>query len=112
MPTLTPQGVYVRTLINPQFKMDTLVQIDQSLIQGYAPQFGPNGEIIPSGNYNVNDPTSQNIAHIAADGIYRIVKIDVEADTRGQPWYMDLMVLTPTDTTPVSIDYGSKASGR
>jgi hypothetical protein len=98
MPTLTPDGVYVRTLINPQMKIDSLVHIDQSLIQGYLPSLGPTGEINPQ--FGSGAP----IASIAADGIYRIVKIDVEGDTRGQPWYMDMLVLKPGETTPVSID--------
>jgi len=30
------------------------------------------------------------MAAIAGDGIYRIYRIDVDADTRGTPWYQDL----------------------
>jgi hypothetical protein len=101
MPTLTPDGVYVRTLINPQMKIDALVHIDQSLIQGYLPALGPTGEPLPG--FQPGAP----IASIAADGIYRIVKIDVEADTRGNPWYMDMLVLKPGETTAVSIDYAA-----
>ena len=99
MPTLTPDGVYVRTLINPQMKINSMVHINQSLIQGYLPGLGPGGEVLPQ--FQQGAP----IAHIAADGMYKIVKIDVEADTRGQPWYMDMLVLKLGDTTPASIDY-------
>jgi hypothetical protein len=98
MPTLTPEGVYARTLINPQMRIDGQVQIDQSLIQGYLPSLGPSGAILPQFN-------GGPIASIAADGIYRIVKIDVEADTRGQPWYQDLLVIKPGETTNVTKDY-------
>jgi hypothetical protein len=105
MPTLAPEGVYVRSLINSQLIVDGLVHIDQSAIQGYLPQTNPvTGDVLGGYNYNTD---SKLIAHIAADGIYRIVKIDVEADSRGQPWYMDMLVLKPGDTTPVSIDYGT-----
>lgn len=101
MPALTPDGVYVRTLINPQMKMDSLVHIDQSLIQGYLPAIDAFGNIAPQ-----FQGEGLRIASIASDGIYRIVKIDTTADTRDEPWYMDMMVLKPGETTSVSIDYG------
>lgn len=94
MPTLTMDGVYARTLINPQMKVNGLVHIDQSLIQGFLPPLGPDGQPL----YGYEDG-SAIMPSIAADGIYRIVKIDVDGDTRGQPWYMDLLCIKPGEST-------------
>lgn len=85
MPTLEMGGVYARTLINPQMHFHSLVHINEALIQGMLPQLLGGGEINPQ-----YDKGSQQMATIAADGFYRIYKIDVDADTRGEPWYQDL----------------------
>ena len=93
MPTAMTGGIYFRTLINPQMKVHGLVHIDQSLIQGMFLELSPNGQPIQS----IQQP------NIAADGIYKIFKIDVEADTRGLPWYQDCGCLRPGDSTAASI---------
>lgn len=106
MPTLTPDGVWARTLINPQMQPDGMVYIDQSLIVGYLPELGPGGTPLP-GQIATNPDGSRNntVASIAADGMYRIVKIDTEADTRGNPWYQDLLVINPGVVTNVTKNY-------
>lgn len=101
MPTLTPEGVYVRALINPQLRKNMQVHIDQSLIQGYLPELGPTGQVTPQ-----FQGQGVTVATTAADGIYNIVWIDIEADTRGQPWYQDMLCLVPGQNTPSSIDSG------
>jgi hypothetical protein len=85
MPTLETGGLYARSLINPQLKFHSLVHIDESLVQGMLPQLLSDGSIDP--NYL---PNAINMAAVAGDGIYRIYRIDVDADTRGTPWYQDL----------------------
>lgn len=85
MPTLEIGGLYARTLINPQMKFHSLVHIDEALIQGMLPQLISSGEIAPG-----TDKGAINVASIAGDGVYRIYRIDVDADTRGEPWYQDL----------------------
>ena len=45
-----------------------------------------------NGNLTVNG-TMQQPASIAADGVYIVSAIDYTGDTRGQPWYMDLMCI-------------------
>ena len=105
MPTLCPDGIYARTLINPQMHVDGNVQIDQSLIQGYLPTLGVGGIPLPGQVPAGSDPGT--VASIAADGMYRIVKIDTEADTRGQPWYMDLVVINPGVITNVTKNYAT-----
>lgn len=106
MPTLQIGGVMARSLINPNIKVNGLIHIDQSLVQGLLPQVSPDGSAEPSGTEELASGLSSaqmDQAGIAADGIYRVFKIDYSGDTRGNPWYMDIEAnipgLTTSDTT-------------
>jgi hypothetical protein len=94
MPAMSTGGVYARILINPAVKMNSLVRIDQSLIQGMQLPLGPNGQLAP---------TPIDVPNIAADGVYRVFRVDADGDTRGNPWYMDLGCLVPGQQTSSSI---------
>ncbi|MFN1150067.1 hypothetical protein [Serratia liquefaciens] len=90
-------GVNVRCLINPNIRINGLVQLDQASV--YRTALG-NSEVAQSpgrisetdenGNRVLAGTTSQ-AASIATDGVYIVKAIDYTGDTRGQAWYMDLM---------------------
>lgn len=90
-------GVNVRCLINPNIRINGLIQLDQASV--YRAALG-NSEIAQSpgriteteenGNRVLTGTTSQ-AASIATDGVYIVKAIDYTGDTRGQAWYMDLM---------------------
>lgn len=90
-------GINVRCLINPNIRLNGLIEIDQASIYraslsadevkslpGRVSEESANGNLTVSG-------TLQNPASIAADGLYIVKSIDYTGDTRGQPWYMDMM---------------------
>ncbi|WP_194761232.1 hypothetical protein [Pantoea ananatis] len=90
-------GVNVRCLINPNIRLNGLVEIDQASV--YRASLSADevkalpsraDEVNTNGNLSVNG-TLQQPASIAADGVYIVKAIDYTGDTRGQPWYMDLM---------------------
>ena len=92
-------GVNVRCLINPNIKINGLVQIDQASIYRIA---AGNADIAQTpariGTSTVNGnietdvlPSKTQAASIAADGVYIVKAIDYTGETRGQPWYMDMM---------------------
>jgi hypothetical protein len=90
-------GVNVRCLINPNIKVNGLIQLDQSSV--YRAQLGDNdiamsgGRITDQnndGNITLNGTTAQP-ASIATDGVYIVRGIMYTGDTRGQAWYMDMM---------------------
>lgn len=94
-------GVNVRCLINPNIKINGLVQIDQASVYraalnggevasapGRVREQNTNGNLTAAGA-----GTLQNPASIAADGVYIVKAIDYTGETRGQAWYMDLMCL-------------------
>jgi hypothetical protein len=90
-------GVNVRCLINPNIRINGLIQLDQASV--YRATLG-NNEIAQSpGRISEQDEngnrvltgTTSNAASIATDGVYIVKAIDYTGDTRGQAWYMDLM---------------------
>jgi len=92
-------GVNVRCLINPNIRLKGLVQLDQASIYRTSLSSeevkalpGRAREDNTNGNLSVNG-TLQQPASIAADGVYIVSAIDYTGDTRGQPWYMDLMCI-------------------
>lgn len=90
-------GVNVRCLINPNIRINGLIQLDQASV--YRTAIGNNevaqspdriSEIDENGN-RVLDGTTSQAASIATDGVYIVKAIAYTGDTRGQEWYMDLM---------------------
>lgn len=90
----TVDGIKARCLINPNIQIGARVQIDNKAINqliNRAPEEGP----IP---YNQWAGT-QLIANTSADGIYRVLVVEHEGDTRGTNWYSDLTLLSIDPTT-------------
>lgn len=94
IPETTPEGIQIRCLINPRLHAGSLVQLDSKYISGMA--FVPGGQTYPfeqthpailqGGSIEIPVP-------ISPVGTYKIYMIEISGDTRGQPWYMDLICL-------------------
>lgn len=90
-------GVDVRCLINPNIRVNGLIQLDQASVNRAALSTSDiqtaGGRITTvdvNGNQTVQGTVSQP-ASIATDGVYVVRSIRYTGDTRGTPWYMDLM---------------------
>ena len=90
-------GVNVRTLINPNIRVNGLIQLDQASVYRTALS---NNDIAMAGGQITDQNTDGNItlsgttaqpASIATDGVYIVRGIMYTGDTRGQAWYMDMM---------------------
>lgn len=90
-------GVNVRCLINPNIRVNGLIELDQASVYRTALS---NNEIAKAGgritdttnNGNISlEGTTSNPASIATDGVYIVRGIMYTGDTRGQAWYMDMM---------------------
>lgn len=110
-------GVNLRCLINPNIRLNGLVQIDQAsvyrvslnnqdLYSGrYSESRDANGNLVVTGKIRdesgnlVDAPPVSQPSSIAADGVYIVYSIDYTGDTRGQPWYMDIMCRARNDAT-------------
>ncbi|EOL8977387.1 hypothetical protein ACM92K_000571 [Cronobacter turicensis] len=94
-------GVDVQCLINPNIRLNGLVQLDQASVQRVAYEEstlgaskGPLHEVERDGVITRDGAFTQPVtqpAALAADGVYIVKAIEWQGDTRGQNWYMKLM---------------------
>ncbi|XYK68142.1 hypothetical protein ACSJL4_001967 [Serratia nematodiphila] len=110
-------GVNVRCLINPNIRINGLIQLDQASVfrtalsdSEIAQSGGRISETDQNGNLVVTGPLRQP-ASIATDGVYIVKAIDYTGDTRGQAWYMDLMCFARGARDLQSIASINKTSG-
>lgn len=90
-------GVNVRALINPNIRVNGLVQLEQASVYRTALS---NNDIAMAGGRITGQNTGGNLtlsgtmaqpASIATDGVYIVRGIMYHGDTRGPAWYMDMM---------------------
>jgi hypothetical protein len=82
-PTQTEYGIEVTTLLNPQLKCNMLIRVDKTNIVERQYQLG---------NVQYNE--------IEQNGIYRIIEVEYEGDTRGTEWYCNLTTITQSGAFP------------
>ena len=86
-PEQTNEGIKVRALINPRFRVGSRIQLDNESIQKYR---------------NEQRYKAVNLApRLDEDGFYRILAIDWTGDTRGRDWYADLICVGIDDSAPI-----------
>lgn len=88
-PEQTNQGINVKCLINPTFKVDGRVKINQQDVQR---------AVI---DVNATFGSANIPAKISDDGLYRILSVEHSGDTRGQEWYTKLICVDVDDTSPI-----------
>lgn len=103
-PEQTQQGVYARCLINPRITVGGLVRIDNQSINETFQQgdFAIPGAQIPYNQY----AGIQQFANVTADGLYRVYVNEFVGDTRGLPWWSDLVLLAVDPSTMKVKPYG------
>jgi hypothetical protein len=110
IPEATPAGIQMRCLLNPRLRMGGLVKLDKKYISGIAYIPGTdNAEatisqqhpaVLMGGQQEINVPTSPI-------GTYKIYMMEISGDTRGVPWYCDLVCLAIDADGQVRITPGS-----
>lgn len=85
LPTQTQNGIHVRALLNPNFKIGQVIKLDNASIQGF--RFGLGIQNGPGNEW------TKLIAKTNNDGLYYVMIADHFGDTRGQEWYSDLLCL-------------------
>lgn len=83
MPETTQDGVTVTTLLNPKITVGQRLKINNADVNTTTVQAGG----FPQ--YN----TLQLFADTSADGIYRVLVIEYQGDTRGNAWYSKMVCL-------------------
>jgi hypothetical protein len=108
-PRNTLGGVNVTCLLNPSLQLQGLIQINNKDINTTSPAQGAGLAGFP--NAVVGFPglnQTSFFATVANDGFYRILVLEYEGDTRGNPWYCHLTCLaadlsaTPGQQVPLT----------
>lgn len=102
LPEQTNNGIEAKSLLNPRIEVSSLVRIDNRSVNQLLQQ---NGSILPAPAFNKFKEV-QNLAHVAADGLYRVYVVEHEGDTRGQAWYSHLTCLAVNPITKMVRPYG------
>ena len=91
-------GIMARCLLNPKLKPGALVKIDQSSI-----------DLAPFG-LNVSDQLKNEFMKemVATDGFYKIIAQEDHGDTRGGPWYTDLVCERADGKGTVPLNVGQR----
>jgi hypothetical protein len=96
LPQQTEDGIHIQTLLNPRIKIGTLVQIDNKSIQ----------TAFLGGQNLFNQGRLENIPgllpKVTWDGFYRVYVCEHEGDTRGKPWYSNLICLAIDSSAPIA----------
>lgn len=100
IPELTPRGIQARCLLNSKLKIGGLVKLDKTLISGipYVPG-SSNVEMTGPDNMAAGITQARQGANVdipqatSPTGTYKIVMMEISGDTRGQPWYCDLICI-------------------
>lgn len=96
LPQQTQEGIMVRTLLNPNLKINSLIKIDNASIQQARIDILLNGAQTPQQALNLPDISQ-------SDGVYQILALDHNGDTRGQSWYSEITCLaTDSQKVPLS----------
>lgn len=80
-PTQTDDGVQAKCLINASLKLNGLVHIDKSYVNAKAVNQG------------------REVKKLNEDGIYKVIKITYQGDTRADDWYCDFEAITVAGKT-------------
>lgn len=87
-PEQTNDGIKARCLLNPMLKIGGKVLIDEKdIAEAKLPD-------------TKKDAQANKPADIAADGLYRVLLVEYQGDTRGNDWYSDLVCLDIDATQP------------
>lgn len=99
-PIQRPEGVIVKCLINPAITVNSLVQIKSNII---SPSI--------NGSPVLPDLTTQKGLldnQLSSDGVYRVLHVQIDGDTRGPDWTMTLTTIgngQKTNTVQAGLGY-------
>lgn len=97
-PQQTNEGVNAKCLLNPMLKIGGRVEIDNASIERYKINL-----TVPNSPANIPAP-------LTADGVYYLLVVEHQGDTRGVEWYSSLICLnvdvTSNPINSVQTNYG------
>ena len=98
-PEQTNEGIKVRALINPRFRVGGRIQLSNASIQKYRRD-------LKISAFN------EDVPRLDDDGLYRILAVDFSGDTHGRDWYADLICVGIDASAPVGSKLVDTNGGR
>lgn len=99
VPEQTANGIEVRTLLNPSIKIGTSIQLIGTINRL---RYGLNINDVPQ-NLKLQQQVKTN-----ADGLYYVMYVNHQGDSRGVPWFSDLICLAVDAGIPPDIDLSNR----
>jgi hypothetical protein len=93
MPQQVDQGVEVTSLINPDFKLNSWFHLDNKRV---------NQAELPIGSA-LGTASALVQPLLDLDGLYRIISMTIEGDTRGNDWYYNMQGIAQTGVLPAML---------
>lgn len=97
VPTVTDDGIHVQVLLNPSIQVGRAVRLNNRDITNVSAVHSIASNIVTSFPSFTSPP--QAFAKTSEDGIYRVLVVEHEGDTRGQAWYSHLTCLSLDPST-------------
>jgi hypothetical protein len=97
-PEQTNEGIRVRALLNPRFRVGGRIKLDNASILRFKTE-------LRAGAFD-------KAPRLDDDGLYRILAIDFKGDTRGPDWYADLICVGIDDSAPIGSKLRDTNGGR
>jgi len=91
-PEATQEGIKLQCLINPKIRLGGRIQINNRDINTVINRGPPLASPV--------NPFGGAFASVTADGFYRVVVIEYEGDSRGEPWYQNIIALAIDQSAP------------
>lgn len=106
MPELTQAGVQVRCLLNPAIGMGTRIKLDDKVLTSGSP--GGPAINLPAFNLQFQSEQANLLPGISASGVYKVLVTVHSGDTRGNPWYSDIICISIDETAvpPLALTTG------
>jgi len=97
-PEQTNEGIKVRALINPRFRIGGRIWLNNASVIRFKT--------------NLKIGAFQKAPRLDDDGFYRILAVEFKGDTRGQDWYADLICVGIDDSAPIGSKIIDSNGGR
>jgi len=97
LPEQTFDGITCKMLLNPKITPGSRIKIDQASIQEQA--FSPN---------YAAEAQNAMIPSVAEDGIYKVLVAEHSGDTRGTPFYTDVICIRADGQGPLPVSMASR----
>jgi hypothetical protein len=95
VPQQTIEGISVRCLLNPNIRFGGQIVLNNADIQQARISLASPGAEV----------TSSAFAGTSTDGHYKVYSVEHSGDTRGEPWYSDLITVAVDGTLPITGPY-------